>query len=112
LSDKEVFEVTALAIAKGYCDGDLFIKKPHEIINLFTDIALSLEHEAQYIGWWNIDMGEEFWGGWTEDDITDTVLRYDYGDIYHFMLDYWDPHPGLTLGDLSGKRYMHIRKVI
>lgn len=108
LSDTEIFNVTGLSIAKGYCNGELFIYNPHEIIKLFLDMSLDLEYEVHYVGWWNDDMDEEFWAHYK---VTDTILRYDYGDIYHFKLDYFDPHPGLPLGNLSGKRYFSVRKV-
>jgi hypothetical protein len=106
-SPEELFNATALAIQHGYCNADLFVKKPGKIIELLGSLFLCPRLRAKYVGWWNEDTGENMW-----DDIgfNEVVLRYDFGEIYHFKEGIYDPHPGLELGDLSGKRFFKVWK--
>lgn len=108
LEVEDIWEVYAQSVCGKYMDSDCFLKKPDKVLNLFFNRLHASEFEGRYIGWWNKDKGEEFWGG-SKEDITDIVERYPYGSIYHFKLADYDPANGwLDLGLQNGKRYFKV----
>lgn len=104
LSEEDVINVMATCIFCDYCGPDMYIKKPDKVIIAFGE-ELGFELKAKYIGWWNDDKGEDMWNPLK---ITHTIERHRYGGIYHFKMADYDPHPGLDLLGLTGKRYFNV----
>jgi hypothetical protein len=112
LTNYQIWEAYVVAVSEAWMDEDCFVKSPQKIIKFFMDLLDSKHgYVVQYVGWWNEDMGEEFFGEETYYNFV--VLRDDHGSYNHFYLEDFDPHfgehPRPSFG-LSGKRYFLIQK--
>lgn len=108
LTDEQVMAVYARALSDPQkpMAYDTFMRRPAVIGNLFLE-ELGSSWRLHMVGWWNTDTGEDLWGS---GNINLVVNRFSYGKGNHFCLPEWDPHPGLNLGPLTGKRYFHFRR--
>jgi len=105
LTAEQIIEVMALSIAHGYLKPNMFVMKPAKILDMYFNILIHPEFEAEYVGWWNLDTGQQMW---SEKKPTHVVYRWNTNGAYHFRPEGFDPYPGLQLIRLSGKRFFAI----
>ena len=104
LTPKQIYHVMASCIHHMDMGADMYVKDPAMIVERYLD-ELGKPRQVLYAGYWNEDMDREVM--WVP-KYTHVIERWEYGIIYHFKLPDWDPHPGLELGKLTGKRYLKV----
>lgn len=104
LTPEQIYRVMAECIHNLDMDGDMFIKDPAKVLETYLD-QLGKPKQVVYAGYWNDDIDREVM--WVP-KYTHVVERWKYGNIFHFKLPDFDPHPGLPLGKMTGKRYLKV----
>ena len=102
LTPEQVYNVLATAVYVGDMKSDLYIRYQDNVINHYLE-ELGSDKMVIKAGHWNLSDGYE-----PRIKYDYVIERYRYGNIFHFKMAGYDPHPGLKLGGLTGKRYFRI----
>jgi len=105
LTAEQIMKVYAEAVCCQVMDWNCYIQKPDTVGNLYL-YELKDPHKIEYVGWWNADSDIEWFGPHRNYDYE--VTRHQFGEIHHFNLSDWDPHPGLDLGPVDGRRFFRV----
>ena len=112
LEPEDIWETYTLGCGEGWIEEDCFIISPQKVIEHFLWLLdQGIKWKVSYVGWWNVDKGEEFWDGEMYNYV---ILRDDHGSYNHFHMEDYEPHfgePSMPSKGLTGKRYLLVQKV-